>query len=126
MARTITPKAMDDGKGFEMLRTEGKEGFCECKSGMDDEMEGDDGNSRLLVKPLKIVLRSYLDRSGFRKGEVCSRTIEGTMVKLVVRKVRLQSSKLSIRPPVLLGGKSVDEVGGTGRERALRKLRGDY
>ena len=38
----------------------------------------------------------------------------------------MEGSKLSIRPPILLGGKSVDKVGGTGGEGALRKFRGDY
>ena len=55
-----------------------------------------------------------------------SRAIEGLMMKLVVRKVGMEGSKLSIRPPVLLGGKSVDKVGRTGREGTLRKFRGDY
>ena len=47
---------------------------------MDDEMERYDRNSRFLVKPLKVVLRSYLNRSGFREGEMCSRAIEGAVV----------------------------------------------
>ena len=80
MSRTITPKAVDYREGFEMLGTEGKEGFCECKGGVDDKMECDDGNPRLLVKPLKVVLRSYLNRSGFCEGEVCGRAIERTMI----------------------------------------------
>ena len=89
-------------------------------------MEGYEGNSRLLMKPLKVVLRSYLNGSRFCKGKVGGRVIKGPMIKLFVRKVGVESSKLSIRPPVLLGGKSVDKVGGTGGEGALRKLRGDY
>ena len=48
------------------------------------------------------------------------------MKELVVREVRLEGSKLSIGPPILLGGKSVDKVGGRRWERALRKFRGDY
>ena len=48
------------------------------------------------------------------------------MKELVMREVRLKSSKLSIGPPILLGGKSVDKVGGTRGEGALRKFRGDY
>ena len=124
--RAVTPKTMYDREGFEMLRAEGEEGFCEGESRVDNEMEGYNGNSRLLVKPLKVVLRSYLNRSGFCKREVCGRVIEGAMVKLVVRKVGLKGSKLSIGPPILLGGKGVDKVWGTRREGALRKLRGDY
>ena len=65
MTRAVTPKAMYDREGFEMLRTKGEEGFCEGKGRVDDEMESYDGNPRLLVKPLKVVLRSYLNRSGF-------------------------------------------------------------
>ena len=80
MTRTIAPKAMDNREGFEMLGSECKEGFGECKGGMNDKVKGNDGNPRLLVKPLKVVLQSYLDRSGFCKGEVCGRTIEGTMI----------------------------------------------
>ena len=80
MTRAVTPKAMYNREGFEMLRTEGKKGFSKSKSRMDDEMEGYDGNPRFLVKPLKVVLRSYLDRSGFCEGEMCSRAIEGAMV----------------------------------------------
>ena len=57
---------------------------------------------------------------------MCSRPIEGAVIKLIVGKVRMKGSKLSIRPPVLLGGKSVDKVGGTGGKGALRKFRGDY
>ena len=38
----------------------------------------------------------------------------------------MKGSKLSIGPPILLGGKGVDKVGGTGREGALRKFRGNY
>ena len=45
---------------------------------------------------------------------------------MIVREIGLESPELSIRPPVLLGGKGVDKVGGTRREGALRKLRGDY
>ena len=89
-------------------------------------MKGDDGDPRLLMKPLKVVLRSYLNRSRFCEGEVGSRAIECPVIKLVVRKVGMEGSELSIRPPVLLGGKSVDKVGGTGREGTLRKFRGDY
>ena len=117
---------MYNRKGFEMLGAEGKEGFCGCKGRMDDEMEGDDGNPRLLVKPLKVVLRSYLDGSRFCKGEVDSGAIEGPMVKLLVRKIGMEGSELPIRPPVLLSGKSVNKVGGTGGEGTLRKFRGDY
>ena len=80
MTRTIAPKAMDNREGFEMLGSEGKEGFCECKGGVDDEMKGDDGDPRLLMKPLKVMLRSYLNRSGFCKGEMCGRAMEGAMV----------------------------------------------
>ena len=126
MTRTVTLKAMYDREGFEMLGTKCEEGFCECKCGMDDEVEGYNGYPRLLVKPLKVVLRSYLKRSWFCEGEVGSGAIEGPMIKLIVRKVGMESSKLSIRPPVLLGGKSVDKVGRTGGEGALRKFRGDY
>ena len=56
---------------------------------MDDEVKGYKRNSRFLVKPLEVVLRSYLNRSRFCKGEVCGRTIEGAMKELVVREVRL-------------------------------------
>ena len=126
MTRAVTPKAVYNREGFEMLRTEGKEGFRECKGGMDNEVEGDNRNSRFLVEPLKVVLCSYLDRGRFCKGEVGSGTIEGPMIKLFVRKVGVEGSKLPIRPPVLLGGKSVDKVGGTGGKRTLRKFRGDY
>ena len=68
MTRTVTPKAMYNREWFEMLRTKGEEGLCEGKSRVDDEMESYDGNPRLLMKPLKVVLRSYLDRSEFGKG----------------------------------------------------------
>ena len=63
MSRTVTPKAMYNREGFEMLGTESKEGLSEGKGGVDDEMKCDDGNPSLLMKPLKVVLRSYLDRS---------------------------------------------------------------
>ena len=55
-----------------------------------------------------------------------SGAIEGPMIKLIVRKIGMEGSKLSIRPPILLGGKSVDKVGGTGGKGALCELRGDY
>ena len=55
MTRTITPKAMDNGKRFKMLRTEGEEGFCESESRVDDEVEGYKRNSRFLVEPLEVV-----------------------------------------------------------------------
>ena len=80
MLRTITPKTMYNREGFEMLRSKGEEGFCKGKGRMDDEMESYNGDPGLLVKPLKVMLRSYLDRSGFGEGEVCSRAIEGAMV----------------------------------------------
>ena len=126
MTRTVTPKATHNREGFKMLRTKGEEGFSECKGGMDDKMKGDNGNPRFLVKPLKVVLRSYLDGSGFCKGEVGSRAIKGPMIKLFVGEVGMKGSKLSIRPSVLLGGKSVDKVGGTGGEGALHEFRGNY
>ena len=126
MTRAVTPKAMNDREGFKMLRAEGKKGFCKGESRVDNEMESYKGNSRLFMKPLEVVFRPYLNRSGFCEGKVCSRTIEGAMEELVVRQVRLKSSKLPIRPPILLGGRSVDKVGRTGGERTLRKFRGNY
>ena len=126
MTRAVTPKAVYNREGFEMLRSKGEERLCECESGVDDKVKGYNGDSGLLVKPLKIVLRPYLNRSWFGEREMGSRTIEGPMIKLVVGKVGVEGSKLSIRPPVLLGSKSVDEVGRTGGERTLRKFRGDY
>ena len=122
MTRTITPEAMDNREGFEMLGAEGKEGFCKCKGRVDDEMECNDRNPRLLMKPLKVVLQSYLNRSRFCEGEVGSGTIEGAMMKLPVREVRVKCSKLSIGPPILLSGKSIDKVGGTGGKGALGKF----
>ena len=117
---------MYNREGFEMLGTEGKEGLSECKGGMDDEMECDDGNPRFLMEPLEIVLRSYLNRSWFGEGEMGSRAIKGPMIKLTVREVGMKGSKLSIGPPILLGGESVDKVGRTGGKGALCKFRGDY
>ena len=70
------------------------------------------------MKPLEVVFGSYLNGGGFCKGKVGSRAIEGTMIKLPVGQVRVECSKLSVRPPVLLSGTSVDEVGGTRRKRA--------
>ena len=93
---------------------------------MDDEVKGDKGNPRLLMKPLKVVLCSYLNRSRLCEGKVGSRAIESPMMKLVVGKVGMECPKLSIRPPVLLGGKSVDKVGRTGGEGALCEFRGNY
>ena len=122
MTRTITPKTVDDREGFEVDGTKGKKGFAECKRRMDDEVESYYGNSRFFVEPLKIVLSSYLNRGGFGEQEVGSRPIEGTMMKLPVREVRMEGSKLSVRPPILLSGKSVDEVGGTGGKGALCKF----
>ena len=126
MTRAVTPKAMYNREGFEMLRTKGEERFCECESGVNDEVKGNEGDSRLLVKPLKIVLRSYLNRSRFCEGKMGGRAIEGPMIKLVVGKVGIESPKLSIRPPVLLSSKSVDKVWRTGGERTLRKFRGNH
>ena len=80
MSGTVTPKTVYNREGFEMLGPKREEGFCEGEGRVDDEMEGDNGNSRLFVKPLEVVLRSYLDRSGFCEGEVCGRVIEGAMV----------------------------------------------
>ena len=104
MTRAVTPKAMYNREGFEMLGTEGKERLSECKGGMDDEMEYGDGNPRFLMEPLEIVLCSYLNRSWFGEGEMGSRAVESLMVKLIVRKIGMKGSKLSIRPPILLGG----------------------
>ena len=126
MTGAVTPKTMNNRERFEMLRTKGEEGFRKGEGRMNDKMEGYERNSRLLMKPLKVMLRSYLDGSGFCKGKVCSRTIEGAMKELVVREVRLKGSKLSIGPPILLGGKSVDKVWGRRGEGALRKFGGDY
>ena len=96
MTRTITPKAVDDGEGFEMNGTKGKQGFAECKCGMDDEVEGYYRDSRLVMEPLEVVFGPYLNGSGFCEGEVGSGVVEGAMIKLPMREVRLESSKLSI------------------------------
>ena len=80
MAGTITPKTMYDREGFEMLRTKSEEGFSESKGGVDNKMEGYKGNPRFFMKPLKVMLGSYLDRSGFGKRKVGGRTIERTMI----------------------------------------------
>ena len=96
MTRAVTPKAVDDRERFEMDGSEGKKGFAECKCRMDDEVESYYRDSGLFMKPLEVVLRPYLNRSGFGEGEVGSGAIEGTMIKLSVREVRLEGSKLSI------------------------------
>ena len=117
---------MDNREGFEMLGTKGEEGFGKGESRVDNKMEGYKGNSGFFMEPLEVMFRPYLNRSRFCEGKVCGRTIEWMMKELVVRKIGLKGSQLSIGPPILLSGKSVDEVGGIGRERALRKFRGDY
>ena len=89
MTRAVTPKTMNNRKRFEVLRTKSEEGFCKGEGGMDDEVEGYKGNSGFLMEPLKVMLRSYLNRSGFREREMCGRTVEGAMKELVVGKVRL-------------------------------------
>ena len=48
--------------------------------------------------------------------------VEWAMVELPVREIGLEGSKLSIRPPILLSGESVDEVGRTGGKGAQRKF----
>ena len=126
MTRAITPKTVNDREGFGMDGTKGEKGLAEGEGGVNNEVKGNQGNSRLLVKPLEVVLRSYLNGSRFCEGEVGSRAIESPMIKLVVRKIGMEGSKLPIRPPVLLGGKGVDKVGGTGGKGALHKFRGDY
>ena len=80
MTRAVTPKAMYNREGFEMLRPEGEEWFCEGESRMDNKVECDDRNPRFLMKPLEVVFRPYLNRSGFCEGEVRSRTIERAMI----------------------------------------------
>ena len=80
MTRAVTPKTMYNREGFEMLRTKGEEGFCKGEGGVDDEMKCYDGDPGLFVKPLKVVLRSYLNGSGFCEGKVCSGAIERTMI----------------------------------------------
>ena len=56
MTRAVTPKAMNNRERFEMLRTKGEEGFCKGEGRADDEVESYDRNSRLPMKPLKVVL----------------------------------------------------------------------
>ena len=80
MTGTIAPQAMYDRKGFKVLRTESEERFSESKGGVDNKMEGYKGNPRFFMKPLKVMLGSYLDRSGFGKRKVGGRTIERTMI----------------------------------------------
>ena len=80
MTRTITPKAMYNRKGFKVLRTESEERFSESKGGVDNKMEGYKGNPRFFMKPLKVMLRSYLNGSRFGKGKVGGRTIERAMI----------------------------------------------
>ena len=95
---------MDDGERFKVNRAKGKKWLPKGKGGVDDEVEGYYGNSRFHMKPLKVVFSPYLKRSGFCKREICGRSIEWPMMELIVRKVRMESSKLPIRPPVLLSG----------------------
>ena len=85
-------------------------------------MESNYRNSGFLVEPLEVMLSSYLNRGWFGEGEMSSRAIEGAMVKLFVGKIGLEGSKLSVGPPVLLSGESVDEVGRSGGKGALRKF----
>ena len=80
MTRAIVPKTMDYGEGFEMDRSKGEEGFGEGKCGVDDEMKGYYRNPRFLMKPLEVMLRSYLEGSGFCEREICSRMIERAMM----------------------------------------------
>ena len=122
MTRAITPETVNDGEGLEVDGTEGKKGLAECKCRMDDEVESYYRNPGFLMEPLKVMLSPYLNRGWFGEGEVSSRAIEGAVVKLPVREIGLEGSKLSIRPPVLLSGESVDEVGRIGGEGALSKV----
>ena len=51
--------------------------------------------------------------------------IKGVVIKLAVRQIRVKGPKLSIGPPVLLSGESVDEVEhwrGRGTEQIPRGL----
>ena len=66
------------------------------------------------MEPLKVMLWAYLEGGWFCEGKVGSGAIEGMMMKLFVWKIGVDGSKLPIRPPVLLSGKSVDEIGRTG------------
>ena len=74
------------------------------------------------MKPLEVMFSSYLNRSGFGEGEMCGWAIEGTMVILAMGQIRMESSKLSVRPPVSLSSKCVYEVQGTREKGALRKV----
>ena len=56
MTRAVTPKAMNNRERFKMLRSESKKGFGEGEGGVDDKMKGYKRNSRLLMKPLEVVL----------------------------------------------------------------------
>ena len=78
------------------------------------------------MDPLEVMLDPYLNRSGFCKGKVCGRAIKGAMIQLAMRQIRMKGPKLSVRPTILLCGKSIDKVGGAGGKGALRKFRGDY
>ena len=80
MTKTVTPKTVDDREGFKMLRSKSEEGFCKGEGGVDNKMEGDDRNSRFLMKPLEVMFGSYLNRSGFCEGEMGSRALERAMI----------------------------------------------
>ena len=100
--RTVVPKTDDGWMGFIAVRDDLIVGFEEAKDGGNDDVERDNNMISLLGPPLEVMLCSYLDRRGERKGEGDDGFVVSKMEQLTgPETLVLKGSELPVRPPIL-------------------------
>ena len=91
MARAVVPKDVNNREVLQMGSRDVEQGFCECKQGMDDGVDGNNGERRIDFSPLEVVLGADLDRGWRSKAEGDNRAINRTMTKLSFGPISLKS-----------------------------------
>ena len=92
MAWTVVPQNMDNGEVFEMSACNIGEGFGESKGGMNNNVDGDDGQRGINFSPLEVVLRTNLNGGRGSKAERNDGSVNRAMAKLPLGSISLKSS----------------------------------
>ena len=92
MLGTVVPQNMDNGEVFEMGACNIGEGFSESKGGMNNNVDGDNGQRGINFSPLEVVFRTNLNRGGRGKAERNDGSVNRPVAKLPFSSISLKSS----------------------------------
>ena len=90
VARTVVPKAVDNGEVFKVSPGYVEQGFREGEGGMDDDMEGYKDERGINFSPLKVMFRTGLNGRGGSEAEGYNRSVNRTVTKLAFSSICLK------------------------------------